>query len=75
MARWPRADSPDRIPVTADVVDLYADYQFERSEIPEGDSSDFVFVNLYKPPLGEPLRYHNAKKLFERLSETVGFSL
>ena len=69
-SRFPRS-----IPVTADVVDLYADYQFERSEIPEGDSSDFVFVNLYKPPLGEPLRYHNAKKLFERLSETVGFSL
>jgi hypothetical protein len=41
-SRFPRS-----IPVTADVVDLYADYQFERSEIPEGDSTDFVFVNLY----------------------------
>jgi integrase/recombinase XerD len=69
-SRFPRS-----IPVTTDVVDLYADYQFERSEIPEGDLSDFVFVNLYKPPLGEPLRYHNTKKLFERLSRTVGFSL
>jgi len=69
-SRFPRS-----IPVTAGVVDLYADYQFERSEIPEGDSSDFVFVNLYKPPLGEPLCYHNAKKLFERLSVSMGFSL
>ena len=69
-SRFPRS-----IPVTADVVDLYADYQFERSEIAEGDSSDFVFVNLYKPPLGEPVRYHNAKKLFERLSVSMGFSL
>jgi integrase len=69
-SRFPRS-----IPVTSDVVDLYADYQFERSETPEGDSNDFVFVNLYKPPLGEPLRYHNAKKLFERLSESLGFSL
>jgi integrase len=69
-SRFPRS-----IPVTADVVDLYADYQFERSEIPEGDSSDFVFVNLYKPPLGEPLCYHNVKKLFERLSESMGFNL
>jgi integrase/recombinase XerD len=60
MSEFPRS-----IPVTADVVDLYADYRFERSEIPERDSSDFVFVNLYKPPVGEPLRYHNAKKLFE----------
>jgi len=69
-SRFPRS-----IPVTSDIVDLYADYQFERSEISEGDRSDFVFVNLYKPPLGEPLRYHNTKKLFERLSEALGFSL
>ena len=34
-----------------------------------------MFVNLYKPPLGEPLCYHNVKKLFERLSETLGFNL
>ena len=69
-SRFPRS-----IPVTAELVDLYADYQFERSENPKGDSNDFVFVNLYKPPLGDPLRYHNAKKLFERLSLTVGFSV
>jgi integrase/recombinase XerD len=69
-SRFPRS-----IPVTTEVVDLYADYQFERSEKPAGDRSDFVFVNLYKPPMGEPLRYHNTKKLFERLSETVGFGV
>jgi integrase len=69
-SRFPRS-----IPVTTDVVDLYADYQFERSGTPEGDSSDFVFVNLYKPPLGEPLRYHNINKLFERVSGTVGFAV
>lgn len=69
-SRYPRS-----IPVTTELVDIYADYQFERSAIPQGDDSDFVFVNLYKPPLGEALRYHNAKKLFERLSLTVGFSV
>jgi integrase/recombinase XerD len=69
-SRFPRS-----IPVTTDVVDLYADYQFERSAISEGDESDFVFVNLYKPPVGEPLRYHNTKKLFERISRDLGFSL
>ncbi|TDK88349.1 integrase [Mycobacterium paragordonae] len=69
-SRFPRS-----IPVTPDVVEFYADYQFERSQVPGGDTSDFVFVNLYKPPLGDPLRYHNAKKLFERLSQTVGFDV
>lgn len=61
------------IPVTPQVVDKYATYQFERSCVPGAGDSDFVFVNLYKPPVGEPLRYHNAKKLFERTSAVVGF--
>jgi integrase/recombinase XerD len=69
-SRFPRS-----IPVTTELVNLYADYQFERSDTTEGDASDFVFVNLYKPPVGGPLRYHNAKKLFERTSDAVGFSV
>lgn len=61
------------IPVTSQVADLYAAYQHERARVPAADVSDFVFVNLYKPPVGAPLRYHNAKKLFERTSSLVGF--
>lgn len=69
-SRFPRA-----IPVTSDVVAMYADYRFERLAVPDADHSDYVFVNLYRPPTGEPLRYHNVNKLFERLSRTVEFKL
>lgn len=63
------------LPVTSQIAELYATYQHERACVPLADGSDFVFVNLYKPPVGEPLRYHNAKKLFERTSLIVGFAV
>jgi integrase len=63
---------PRSIPVTEQLVDLYADYQHERSSTDGADASDLVFVNLYRPPIGEPVRYHNVKKLFDRISNHVG---
>ena len=66
---------PRSIPVTTDLVDLYADYQHERLSVVGRDDCDFVFINLYKAPLGEPLKYQNAKKLFERVSKSVGFEV
>jgi integrase/recombinase XerD len=66
---------PRSIPVTQPLVDAYADYQHERSAAGGADVSDFVFVNLYRPPIGEPLRYHNVKKLFDRVTADVGFKV
>jgi integrase/recombinase XerD len=70
-----KSREPRSIPVTPELVELYAEYQYERSNVADGDDCDFVFVNLYRPPVGAPLRYHNVKKLFERVSETVGFAV
>jgi site-specific recombinase XerD len=64
---------PRTIPVTDEVVRWYAAYQHERANVAGGDSCDFVFVNLFKPPLGGPMKYSNAKKLFNRLSASAGF--
>jgi integrase/recombinase XerD len=69
-SRYPRL-----IPVTGELVQTYAEYQHERSSVRATDASDFVFVNLYKPPLGEPLKYQNVKKMFDRASAAVGFSV
>ena len=66
---------PRTIPVTQPLVDAYADYQHERSAAGGADVSDFVFVNLYLPPIGEPLRYHNVKKLFDRVTVDLGFKV
>ena len=61
------------IPVTTDVVEAYADYQFERDGIVPGLQSDSVFVNLFRPPLGQPMRYSTVKDLFDRLAGECGF--
>ncbi|MFE0485320.1 tyrosine-type recombinase/integrase [Streptomyces tendae] len=57
------------IPVTADVVGYYRDYQWERETVPEAADSDMVFVNLFRAPLGRAMSYPNAKQLFDRLAK------
>jgi integrase len=77
-----RTDNPNRalaksrftryVPVTADLVTLYTDYQYERDRLPEADRSDMVFVNLFRPPLGRPMSYPNTKEAFDRLARAAG---
>lgn len=67
-SRFPRS-----IPVPPEAVTLYADYAHERAErVGEADSNPLVFVNLYRPPLGEGLSYQNAKEMFDRLARATG---
>ena len=62
------------IPVDERLIDAYADYQYERANrLGEVDDSDFVLVNMFRPPLGAPACYHNVKKMFERTASRVGF--
>ena len=63
---------PRTVPVTPDVVDHYADYTYERARLLPDDGSDLVFVNLYRPPLGEGMTYPNAKEMFDRLTTATG---
>jgi integrase/recombinase XerD len=67
-SRYPRS-----IPVTEDVVDAYADYQFERDRPRRLAHSDAVFVNLFRPPRGRAMGYANTKELFDRLAGQCGF--
>jgi site-specific recombinase XerD len=67
-SRYPRS-----IPVTEDVVDAYADYQFERDRLRRLAHSDAVFVNLFRPPRGRAMAYANTKELFDRLARQCGF--
>ena len=66
-SRYPRT-----IPVTDDVVGLYADYQHERSRL-RAEASDMVFVNLFRQPVGGPMTYVNAKGVFDRLAKQLRF--
>ncbi|MCL3998778.1 tyrosine-type recombinase/integrase [Streptomyces lavenduligriseus] len=77
-----RTDNPNRVlaksrrhrfvPVTADLVALYTDYQYERDDVAEAGESEMVFVNLFRPPLGRAMSYPNAKEMFDRLGRAVG---
>ncbi|MDP0400513.1 tyrosine-type recombinase/integrase [Tsukamurella strandjordii] len=65
---------PRWIPVSDDLTTLYVDYQTERScRIADDADTDFVFVNLYQPPLAAGMRYSNAYRVFINISKQVGF--
>ncbi|WP_257004311.1 tyrosine-type recombinase/integrase [Streptomyces sp. SA15] len=76
-----RMDNPNRalaksrhhrfVPVTADLVALYTDYQYERDDVAEAAESEMVFVNLFRAPLGRAMSYPNAKGMFDRLARTA----
>ncbi len=58
-----------QVPVSAGLVRLYSQYLFDEY----GDvDSDYVFVNLFAPPVGRPLRYSAVAGLVERLETRTG---
>jgi integrase len=69
-SRFPRI-----VPASDAVLASYADCQCERAEILGEDACDMVFVNLYHEPVGAPMTYRAAKRLFERLARDCGFAV
>lgn len=70
-SRFPRS-----IPVPEEAVTLYADYAHERDRrLGAGDENPLVFVNLYRPPLGEAVSYQNVKEMFDRLARSTGLTV
>ncbi|MFF3062531.1 tyrosine-type recombinase/integrase [Streptomyces sp. NPDC057909] len=66
-----KSRQPRTLPVTADLVALYADYQYERDSIAGTAGTRMVFVNLSRPPVGRPMSYPNTKAMFDRLARTA----
>jgi len=69
-----KARKPRSIPVTDNLIRFYSDYRYDRDQIDEAADCDLVFVNCYRPPLGRPMTYDNAKEMFERLARVAGFT-
>ncbi|MEU4172962.1 tyrosine-type recombinase/integrase [Streptomyces sp. NPDC026665] len=63
---------PRTVPVTAELVALYTDYQYERDRVPQALAEPMVFVNLFRSMRGRPMAYANTKEMFDRLARTVG---
>jgi integrase/recombinase XerD len=66
---------PRVVPVTRGFVTLYERYRTDRDACRQAHDSDFVFVNLYRAPLGAPMKLHALNELFARLSRQVGTSV
>lgn len=70
---------PRTVPASDAVLESYADYQHERSQIldagADNDASDIVLVNLYHCPVGTAMTYRGAKNFFDRLARACGFSV
>ncbi|MER5853886.1 tyrosine-type recombinase/integrase [Streptomyces sp. NPDC002012] len=69
-----KARSPRWIPVDSDVAGPYAEYVYERGQVPQAAESEMVFVNLFRAPLGQPMKYPNVKDLFDRLAVKADFA-
>jgi integrase/recombinase XerD len=67
-----KTKKPRVVPVPDGLVLLYDRYRHERDSCRVARECDFVFVNLYRQPLGEPMKLHSANELFARLSRRVG---
>ncbi|MGW3739859.1 tyrosine-type recombinase/integrase [Streptomyces sp. NPDC005146] len=76
-----RTDNPNRalaksrfaryVPVTAELIAFYTDYQYERDRVVQAAESEMVFVNLFRPPLGGAMSYPSTKEMFDRLARTA----
>ena len=64
---------PRVVPVAKDLVWLCNAYRAERDMVPAAAESDYLLVNLWRPPLGRALRPDTVERLFVRLSAKVGF--
>lgn len=63
---------PRALPVTAALITIYERYRMDRDACRQTRESDYVFVNLYRAPLGEPMKLHAANDLLSRLSRRTG---
>lgn len=77
-----REDNPNRasaksrdersVPVVAWVLAYYDRYVEERLACPPAEACDFVFVNLFHPPLGRPMTASAVRQSFRGLSRRAG---
>ncbi len=69
-----KSPHPRSVPVTAELAALYADYVFEREQIPGAVDGDMVFVNLFRGVRGRGVTYSAVKDLFDRLARRAGLT-
>lgn len=60
------------VPLDFVTVQAFDTYEFERRAVPDASSSDFVFVTLFREPVGAPMRLDAVNDLIAAASRRAG---
>ncbi|MFE4496435.1 tyrosine-type recombinase/integrase [Streptomyces niveus] len=69
---WSKSKKSWVMPVDFLVVQAVDQYALERHDLLGSGGSDFLLVNLFRPPIGTPMTTDAIRELFEALSERAG---
>jgi integrase len=69
---WAKSRRQRVVPLDFLVVQAFDGYEFERLAVPAAAESDFVLVNLFREPVGAPMRPDATNELMAAASRRVG---
>jgi integrase/recombinase XerD len=69
---WAKSRRERVVPLDFLVVGAFDTYEFERLEVSGARDSDFVMVNLFRPPVGAPMRPDAVNELMAACSRRAG---
>jgi integrase len=69
---WAKSRRQRAVPLDFLVVQAFDTYEFERMRIRQAAAGDFVFVNLFREPLGAPMRPDAIGELMAAASRRAG---
>jgi integrase/recombinase XerD len=72
---WAKSRRAQVVPLDFLVVQACETYEFERMRVPQAADSDFVFVNLFREPLGAPMRPDAIGELMAAASRRAGLEV
>lgn len=71
---WAKSRRQRVVPLDFLVVQAFDGYEFERLAVPQAAESDFVLVNLFREPLGAPMRPDAVNELMTACSRRGGLT-
>ena len=69
---WAKSRRQRSVPLDFLTVQAFDTYEFERMRVPDAAASDFVFVNLFRGPIGAPMRPDAVGELLAAASRRAG---
>jgi integrase/recombinase XerD len=69
---WAKSRRQRSVPLDFVTVGAFDTYEFERMTVPQAAASDFVLVNLFRGPIGAPMRPDAIGELLAAVSRRAG---